>query len=191
RFPLETESSARSPFAFPLKEFPEMKDLIHSTTAAPTIPLADDLKSDLVKALTHSEKNFKELVNLLPICLMIQRAEMIIYANPGLLQLLGYEKEEELLGLSPLTLIFPESKEEIKYRIKRIFAEGELYNPVIELKIKKKNGEGIYVEGESVSVVYQGLPGAMIILRDIHERKMAEESQRNAEANFRAIIQQI
>jgi two-component system, cell cycle sensor histidine kinase and response regulator CckA len=164
--------------------------IISSAKLSPTSPPVD-LKNDLVKALTNSEQHFKSLVNLLPICLMIQRAGMIIYANPGLLHLLGYGKEDELVGQAPLSLVSPESQEEVKNRIQKIFVEGQAENPVAELKIKMKNGGLIDVEGESISVVYQGLPAAMVLFREINQRKKAEETQRNSEENFKAIIQQI
>src|SRR5579862_8608610 len=59
-----------------------------------------DLKNNLVSTLRDSEGNFRVLVDLLPICLLGIRGGKIIYANPGLLRLLGYEKAEELIGQS-------------------------------------------------------------------------------------------
>jgi two-component system cell cycle sensor histidine kinase/response regulator CckA len=168
-----------------------MSDQIDSTRKSLSEVVAVDLKKDLVKALTSSEQHFKALVNLLPICLMLQRSGMIIYVNPGLLHLLGYAKEDELIGQSPLSLVSPESREEVQNRIPKIFVEGVPENPATEVKLIRKNGEVIYTEGESISVVYEGLPAAMVLFREINQRKKAEETQRDSDENFKAIIQQI
>jgi PAS domain S-box-containing protein len=168
-----------------------MNSKIDSIVPALEAPAVVVLKNDLVKALTNSEQQFKTLVNLLPICLMIQRAGMIIYANPGLLGLLGYEKEGELTGQSPLSLVSPESREEVQNRIEKFFAEGTPYNPMTEVKVITKNGEFIRVEAESISVIYQGMPAAMVLFREINPNEKTEKIQRDSDENFRAIIQQI
>ncbi len=168
-----------------------MSDKIDSTVQALAVPAVVVLKNDLVKALTNSEEQFKTLVNLLPICLMIQRAGMIIYANPGMVRLLGYQKESELIGQSPLSLVSPESLEMVRNRIQKIFMEGHPYNPVTEVKVITQNGGVTQVEAESISVIYQGMPAAMVLLREVDERENMGKAQREADENFRAIIQQI
>ena len=150
-----------------------------------------DLKDDLVKALRNSEEHFKTLVNLLPIHLMVTRGEKIIYANPGMLQMLGYENAGELTGQSTFSLFSPEYREEIQRRARNILDEGALYNPVMELKIQKKDGGWVDVEGESISVIHLGVPAIMVLFRDIHQRKEAQEEKRVSEENFKAIIRQI
>jgi PAS domain S-box-containing protein len=150
-----------------------------------------DLKDDLVKALRDSEEHFKSLVSLLPICLMVCRGGKVVYANLRLSQLLGYPNAEEMTGQSVLSLIHPDFQEKIKNRIKNLSDGKELANPVIELKIKNKKGEWVDVESESISVIHQGVFAIMIFFRDIKEQKQADETQRNSEENFKAIIQQI
>ncbi len=150
-----------------------------------------DLKNDLVKALRDSEEHFRALVSLLPVCLMVCRGGKIIYANPRLVQLLGYPNAEEVTGQPTLSLIHPDFHEKIKNRVKNLSDEGGLANPVMELKIKNKKGEWVDVEGESISVIHQGVPAIMVFFRDIQERKKSNETRRNSEENFKAIIQQI
>jgi PAS domain S-box-containing protein len=154
-------------------------------------PVTVDLKNDLVKALRSSEENFKALVDLLPIYLMILRGGKIIYANPGLLHFLGYESAEELVGEPTLSLIFPEFHEIIQSRAQNISAQEGLYNPVMELKIRRKNGEGVHVKGESISVIHQGMPANMVIFQDISLRKKVEESLRKSDKNFKTIIEEM
>jgi PAS domain S-box-containing protein len=169
----------------------EMNNKIDSMADIAPKTITIDLKNDLVKALRNSEDHFRALVNLLPICLMVCRGGKIIYANPGLVHLLGYEKAEEVAGQSTLSLFHPHDHEKIINRVKNISEEGGLYNPAVELKIKKKSGEWADVEGESISVVHEGVPAIMILFRDISERIKCSEAERHSEENFRSIIQQI
>jgi len=147
-----------------------------------------DLKTDLVKTLGNTEEHFRILMDLLPICLLAVRGGIVLYANPGLLRLLGYDQAEELLGRPALSLFPPEEHLKIQNRIKNITQMGHADNPVIEILMIRKNGENIFVEGESTAVVHKGVPTIMVVLRDIHSRKKAEEALRVSEENFRSII---
>jgi len=149
-----------------------------------------DLQTDLIKNLGSNENNFRILVDLLPICLMVLRGGVIIYSSPGLLRLLGYGKED-LFGQSPLSLFPFEDHPEIMKRSQNITGGENHYNPPIELKVIKKNGEKLFVEGESIAVIHQGVPAVMILLHDISLRKNAQESQDRTEKNFKTMIQQM
>src|ERR1700722_5638372 len=73
-----------------------------------------DLQTDLVKTLGNTEEHFRILMDILPICLFVPRGGKIIYANPGLVHLLGYDKAEELIGRSALFMTLPETRDEIQ-----------------------------------------------------------------------------
>ncbi|HTC21862.1 MAG TPA: PAS domain S-box protein, partial [bacterium] len=145
----------------------------------------------LAKLLTDSDGQFRVLVDLLPICLLALRGGKIIYASPGAVHLLGYEKAGELVGHSPLSIVPSEHHEIVQSRIDRILEQGSLYHPPIEQVFVKKNGERLLTEAESVAVVHQGVPAVMVVFRDATPRKKTEEAQRSSEEIFRAIIQQI
>ncbi len=150
-----------------------------------------DLHTDLIKSLGAGGGDFKVLMDLLPISLMVIRGGMIIYANPSLLHLLGYEKAEEFIGQSPLSIFPFEEHARIRERLNKLVEEGSLYNSPIELTAIKRNGDKIYIEGESIAVIHQGIPAVMIFFHDIGQRKLAQESLRRSEENFKAMIQQM
>jgi two-component system, cell cycle sensor histidine kinase and response regulator CckA len=147
-----------------------------------------DLETDLAKTLGNRDEHFRILMDLLPICFMAIRGGLIIYANPGLLRLLGYEKAKELVGRPFLSLFPPEEHAKIQSRLRNITEREKVHNPVMELSVIGKNGEKILVEGESTAVMHQGVPTIMGILRDITARKKAEESLRLSEENFKTMI---
>ncbi len=150
-----------------------------------------NINNDLVKALKNSDEHFRVLMDLLPISFMAFRGGMIIYVNPGLLKLLEYENDEELVGKPASFFFSPESEDIIQKRIKRIAEEGALSNPPVELVLVKKSGKTISVEAESIVTIHQGVPATMVIIRDITSRKKAEEGLRKSENSFKSIIEQM
>ena len=150
-----------------------------------------NVNNDLVKALNNSDDHFRVLMDLLPICFMAFRGGLIIYINPGLLKLLGYENFGELIGKPASFFFTPESQEHIKKRMKRIAEERVLTNPPIELLLVKKDGEIVKVEAESIVTIHHGAPATMVIIRDITLRKEAEEKLRKSENNLKLIIEQM
>ena len=130
------------------------------------------LQTDLVKTLGNSEEHLRILMDLLPICLFVHRGGKIIYANPGLIHLLGYEKAEELIGRPALFMAVPEARAEIQNRIDHIGDPRTQKTSYLEHEVVKKDGQKIFVEAEGIAVVHQGIPAVMVIFRDITARKM-------------------
>ncbi len=150
-----------------------------------------DLQTDLAKSLGNPTEHFRIMMDLLPIGFMAIRGGAILYANPGLLQLLGYEKAEELVGRPSLSLIASEDHSKIQSRSENIVQMRNRTNPVTELLMIRKNGETLLVEGQSTAVIHQGVPTIMVVLRDISLRKKAEDALRSSEENLKSIIQQL
>src|ERR1700722_4857014 len=150
-----------------------------------------DLQTDLVKTLGNTEDHFRILMDLLPICLFVHRGGKIIYANPGLVHLLGYDKAEEFIGQSPLFMAPPEIRREIQSRIDNINGPKTNSGPYLEHSAIKKNGQKIFIEAEGIAVVHQGIPAIMVIFRDITARKKIEEALRVSEENLKSIIGQM
>jgi two-component system, cell cycle sensor histidine kinase and response regulator CckA len=54
--------------------------------------------------------------------------------------------------------------------------EGHQYNPPAEIVFLRKDGEPTYVEAEGLSIIFEGQRAITAILRDITEKKKAEEA---------------
>lgn len=139
-----------------------------------------DLPIDLAKNLGDPGEDFRVLVDLLPICFLAIRGDLILYANPGLLRLLGYEKLEELAGQPYLSLVAPEEHERIKDRALNLTLLGNRSNPVIQLSMIRKTGERILAEGGSTAFVHRGVPTILITLR----ASLSREKNRGSPPTF-------
>jgi PAS domain S-box-containing protein len=149
------------------------------------------LKNDLVSSLKDSVEYFRKLVDLTHFAIMVHRNGILIYLNPGILHLLGYEKAEELTGRPLLTLIPPENHSYIKDRVEKMTQDENFYNVRSEQALVRKNGERILVESESIKVIHDGKPAVISVVYDITSRKKTEEALRQSEENFLTIIQNL
>ncbi len=150
-----------------------------------------DPKDNLVLSLHETLKQHKNFVEMVPIGLMVHREGRIIYTNPGFRNLLGYEKAEELMSQSVMTLVAPEDQAEVVNRISKIAKGNTTYNAPMEHVAIRKNGDRLHVESEGVSIVYGGEPAIVVIMRNITLRKRAQADLRKYEENFINIIKQM
>jgi PAS domain S-box-containing protein len=137
-------------------------------------------------ALRESEKQYRTLVELCPDAVFIQSDGRLVMMNPALLRLLGAERPEQLIGRDVLDFVAPASRGLVAGRVALLLAGQTV--PPIEQQFISLSGEIIDVEVASAPYAYQGRAGAMVIARDIRQRKAAERARRESEALFRSIF---
>jgi PAS domain S-box-containing protein len=109
----------------------------------------------------------------------------IIEANEATTKRLGYTKEE-LLNMTPADIVAPEKRAEMAKNAERIKKEGYA---IFENTHMTKDGNRIPVEVNNHIIEFKGKKTALTIVRDITERKKAEdELQRNKES-FRTLAE--
>jgi two-component system cell cycle sensor histidine kinase/response regulator CckA len=151
----------------------------------------DDLKSGLIISLRAALQQHKDFVETVPIGLMVHRRGEVVATNAEFRRLMGYDQPEEVIGCSIMDLIAPENHAEITSRIHRIVGHGATYNPPMEMMGLKKNGDRIHLEAEAVPMIHEGEKAIVVIVRDISQRKEAQESLRMADKNLHNIICQM
>lgn len=97
----------------------------------------------------------------------------------------GYPKEE-LLGMSFFNLVHPESRQTSIERHRRKMA-GKSMPGLYELSIVRKDGTEVPVELTSTSTTYKGQRANVVFIRDITERKRAEQELRGSREQLRAL----
>lgn len=124
----------------------------------------------LEKELQTSEQRFKILAEVAWECILVHSDGHIVEANAQLQDMLGYSSEDLMLeGLHLGLIISPRTSLESKQNIIEGI-EGSCTGWAI-----KKNGEEIAVEVKSRSINYLGKIRKVCVIRDISERKRAEE----------------
>jgi PAS domain S-box-containing protein len=103
---------------------------------------------------------------------------LLKFANSKMVEITGFPKEEAIQR--PFTdFVSPEYRELVIDRYKKRMSGEEIPNKY-EIEILSKDGGKIPVEISASIIQYEGRPADMAIVRDITERKRAEEALRNA-----------
>jgi PAS domain S-box-containing protein len=123
--------------------------------------------------LRESEARYRSLVMHSPDAIFVNRDDRVTLVNDACLRLFGAQREEELLGKSPLDLMHPDNHALIRQRIQRLREIGEAAEPVEE-RIVRLDGRVVDVEVAASPFDDQGTRSAHVVLRDITERKRAE-----------------
>ncbi len=126
----------------------------------------------------ESELRYQALVETLPIGVFVQVRGRIVFVNQALLDIAKAESPKDFIG-HDLREFLPDmqQRQEIDARI-RILHEERQSVPPLEYRLTRLNGEEVYVEFASAPITYEDGPAALVVLRDVTERRRAFERQR-------------
>ena len=143
-------------------------------------------------ALRTSEEHHRRLIDILPdvVCLIHPKGRLLA-VNSQAVAMLGYSSTDELLQKSIFELTPPEEHEHIKTDIMIALKAGIIRN--VEYTLLKKNGVPFRVElSATVSLGMDNQPaGLLSVVRDITERKEAQEALQASEERFRQLAHHI
>ena len=139
------------------------------------------------KDLQESEDRYRKLVEISPDAVFIHQEGKIIYANPATVRLLGALHHHEILGKNVLDFVQPKFRDSVRNNIMKDLV-GDT-TPPMELHMSRVNGMPIIVEGRGVRTFIDGEFAIQVALRDITERKRAEEASELKTATHLAVQQ--
>ncbi|MEJ2224657.1 MAG: PAS domain S-box protein [Syntrophobacterales bacterium] len=147
------------------------------------VSLVEDItaRQEAQAALAESEARYRSLVEMSPDAIVVHAKGRIIFANQAGLTLFGAASPEDILGQHIFDLVHPDFLDIVKRRVKRGYA-GEPAD-LREIKLRRFDGQFTDVESAARPITYQGQPAVQVVVRDISERKQAEEEIRRL-ANF-------
>ncbi len=129
-------------------------------------------------ALRESEERFRVLHDASFGGIAIHDRGIILDCNQGLADLTGYEKNE-LIGMDVFLLIAPEWRKEVR---DLALSGNEQLTETIGLR---KDGSRYHLSRVGKNIHFRGQPLRVTELRDISERKQAENALRQNEESFR------
>ncbi len=137
------------------------------------------------KELRRSEEKYRILVETMPDGIYRSTPEgKFVDVNPGMVKILGYDSKEDLLSIDIKTQLYFDISDRESSILEQELEENAVY------PLKRKDGSKIWVEDHGRLVVdekgntkfHEG------ILRDITERKHAEELVRDSEELYRTLL---
>jgi len=145
-------------------------------------------RRNLEQKLIESEENYRLISeNANDLIAIIDNDFKYEYINEQVhIKMMGYSYED-LLGKSALAFIHPDDFKEASKALKEGFEAGE---GVGEARIRHKNGSYLWLEIKGKTFIDKdGIKKALLISRDIRERKKAEKKLRDSEEKYRSLVE--
>jgi PAS domain S-box-containing protein len=140
------------------------------------------------QSLARSELRLRTLIEKAPMGISISRNGIGIYANPKLVELFRLRDAEECVGRSVVECFAPQCREESKERSRR----RSLGLPVpVEYEAigLRSDGSQFPIHVTVAQVQLEDGMADIAFLKDITERKRAEEALRESEAKLRGVFE--
>ena len=139
------------------------------------------------EALRESEEWLRTIFDASRDGILVEDDERIVYVNKSYAGLFGYEAAD-LVGRHISLVISPGDETRLlTYGKQR--AQGDAPECLYEFKGRHKDGRLLDVEASVSTSVIAGRAYITSIVRDIAERKLAEEQLRNSEARYRLLFE--
>ncbi|MBL8487983.1 MAG: PAS domain S-box protein [Rhodocyclaceae bacterium] len=125
------------------------------------------------QALRASEASYRSLVEASPDAIWVFLDGRISVVNRAGLSLLGAGQAEDLLGCDVFEFVPDEFRALLRRLVGRL-RTGQRNLPM-EIPLRRVDGGIVHVEAASAPIVSQGRPAALVVARDISERRRARE----------------
>jgi PAS domain S-box-containing protein len=132
--------------------------------------------------LAEKEERYRGLLETAFEGVAIYAAETLVDANEGLARMAGYARAE-MIGMPVLSLVAEEARDQL---FRDIQAGGEQIYETLGLR---KDGTTYYAEVILKTHEYQGRTVQIAAVRDVSDRKQAEEALRQSEERYRVLVE--
>jgi len=137
-------------------------------------------------ALDETEDRYRLLVEKSPEAIIVHCDWIFEYVNPAAVKLFNVASAEDLLGKNFLDFVPPEFHADIMTRACQV-QEGIAPHGALDLAYVSGTGEKLYYESVGSMTTYNGKTAAQIVIRDITERKRAEDELKASREELRRL----
>ena len=139
----------------------------------------------------ESEERFRLIVEKAPEPIFVQTDKKFAYLNPAAVRLFGAESAEQLIDTPVMERFHPDYHAEIRERIRLLNEEKMPVDSRLEMKFLRLDGSEVWVDTSGVPIDYEGRSGALVMVRDLSEKKALSKTLEKQEAYQRTILQSI
>jgi len=135
-----------------------------------------------------AEREYVRLLRAAPLPVAIHRDGLWRFLNDAALELLGVEREEDLLGRPVLDVVIADDHDEVLQRRRRVEEDSQIAGRR-EFRVVRPDGKTLRVESRSIPVTFEGEPSSLTTARDVTDAREARLASRRSEARFRAVAE--
>jgi PAS domain S-box-containing protein len=129
--------------------------------------------------LRESEERYRSLVESSPDAIFVSQGGKLVYVNQATLKLIGTTDRSRLIGQDAIAFCHFEYRDRVVARLGEAEEKG-IGGPSRELSIVRFDGRPVPVESVLIPIAFNGRPAVQIMMKDITERKQAEDELRRA-----------
>jgi PAS domain S-box-containing protein len=134
--------------------------------------------------INQSERKYRSLMEHLSVGVIVLRQGKLLFANDYAVKMVGAKRADEIIGKNVLEFISADFRELLRKHLQ----DGEALPP-LEEKIKRLDGQEVYVEANAYPFEFNDLPATQVILTDITEKKIQEKEARKTEKLFTQLFE--
>jgi len=138
------------------------------------------------EGLAESEERYRTAIEHSNDAVATIQGDTIRYVNRRFVEIFGHDKPKDVIGKPVSLFVHPDDRDRVM-TINQRRQRGEPVPSRYEYKGMTKDGRVIYIEVSATSIVYRGTPEYLVYLRDITERKVAEEMLWKERNRFRTL----
>lgn len=131
------------------------------------------------QSLRESEERYRQLVDLSPDAIFINKGGQFVFVNKAAVELFGATSPTELIGKPIMDRVHPDDREIVKARIRQNLDEMQPTG-LMEQKLLRLDGTAIDVEVAAAPFTDRQQAAVQVVVRDIRDRKQCEENLRQA-----------
>ncbi|MEN6304259.1 MAG: GAF domain-containing protein [Armatimonadia bacterium] len=154
----------------------------------------EEQRQQALAALQHSEETFRQLIESAPLGIVIRRGLDLVYVNPKLLELLGYDSQDEVPDQNVLSLYAPETRRVVRDNV-LARDRGEDAPIRYDVNVVTRDGQVRTHQLNVAKITLADGPAALGFHTDISDRIAMEEDLRREieereQAQQRLLVQQ-
>ncbi len=128
---------------------------------------------DSERSLAESEQRFRGLVEQSLAGIYIIQDGKYVYANPRLLEIMGYTSDKNIAGLSIADLILQEDRTKVMTQIEKLL-QGKKTPLSYEARARRQDGTVVDIGVHGALASYRGQPAIIGLVQDVTDKKRAE-----------------